>query len=230
MNIRKLEGRSSTTNKKPFGNSSSGNQKLQIKRCKSQVFFTKKSPIIYKFLYSKGKLIHSKLVKLNSINKKPTSNLNRESKLHTNELLELQELFRNKKSFDFDSRKIKDCRLIRKRLIDQKQELFKKSIHKNKISSIFESKFLIMKSQRSHSAFKVYEDLNDVFESRSVEIKDDGYFVNDNDIDTDEEQQSKGIRYNLDCFTIGYQDFIKNEKKDQKKYQQPFKLRPNEEN
>ena len=84
-----------------------------------------------------------------------------------------------------------------------------------------------MQSSRAHKVFKVFEDTAEVFDVRSVEYVNEGYFNTDNDIDTDEEQQKKAIENNLNSVALGHHNFVREFHREREKSEEmSVRLRP----
>lgn len=189
------------------------------KRGSSQVQKQSVRPLVCKFLYSKGKLIHSKLVLTKPIIRAKVNSTKNESTFSSAEILELQEFFRNKKSPFFEKIKPLEVSNLKSKLKESKIIFLKRIKCKTENHHSSDSQYISMKSSRSNCVFRVFQSEAEVFEGFNHGSQNINYFVTDNDVDTDEEQQIKGIKNNIDCIGVGYEIFVKefvNEEKNEK--------------
>jgi hypothetical protein len=161
--------------------------------------------------------VHSKLVISRPLRKKEVPNLQKESSFSENQILELQEFFRNKKVFDFSISTCPTQASTPRRSNAAKPLFLKRTAHRLKKGPSPEPRHLSMQSVRGHRVFKVYEEVSEVFDTRSVDFQNEGYFNTDNDVDTDEEQQKKAIENNLNCVALGHQTFLRDFQRGQSK-------------
>lgn len=209
MSNGKLANRSTTSEIRVLQSSYCQTQISSEKRSSSQIQTQSTKPVFCKFLYSKGKLIHSKLVISKPFRKVQTSNLKRETNFSASEILELQEFFRNKKSLSFQKTKFSDLRSLRSKLCESRVLHLKRTNSKTRNTNIGESFFVAMKSTRANRVFRIFEEANEIFDDQDGQRVDEGFFVTDNDIDTDEEQQTKAVRTNVDSYVFGFEKFTR---------------------
>jgi len=220
--------RSSTSDRHGISHPTDNPLRLRAQRCSSQIITPQHRPLFCKFLYSKGKLVHSKLVISRPLRKTSAASLPKENTFSDNQILELQDFFRNKKIFDFStttSSETRDHNLPKRRF--GKSPFVKRTAHRLKKAPPPEPRYLSMQSSRAHKVFKVFEDTAEVFDVRSVEYTNEGYFNTDNDIDTDEEQQKKAIEINLNSVALGHHNFVREFQREREKSEEvSVRLRP----
>lgn len=209
MNRGNLVHRSSTAERRVFSSVSSNGLSRDQKRSSSQIIVVRTQPFFCKLLYSKGKLVHSKLTIPRRVRPQLPKKSQPESTFSEGEILELQKFFHNKKALVLPSISEHKFPPIRNRLETSKAAFLRRVGNRLNGSTQPTSKYVSMASARSHMCLPVYDDLTEVFDNQFIEAKDEGYFTIDNDIDTDEEQQSRAVKNNLETIAMGFDGFVR---------------------
>ena len=162
-------------------------------RCVSQVSTSNARLFVGKMLYSKGKLLHSKIhFSDKTINRRlaPKYDVATGCKIEPENL---NGIFQTQKTHLFDSNKLIEpmksrhsFKLIQKTAIRTRKVRVRED-------TVVPSEFVIMESIRGCQALRTFDEAEETFEGGKVMKKDTLYFLADNDVDTDEEQQSKAV-------------------------------------